>query len=506
MTNLKTSISLNFKDKYSGALKKIVTLNKKFESSLGSSKLKINSFNTGLDKAKLGLAGYGNKLNQVKAKQKALAGGIAGSVAKIAAVWATIKIGEGFLTAPANVEKFRTTLQILEGSQEKTKKSLAWIGEFAATTPFQLGEVQDAFVKMKAYGIDPIKGDVLRTLGDTAAAMGKDVMQAVEALADAQTGENERLKEFGIKASTVGQQITYEYTDVLTKQNRFVSVNKKNRAEITKTLTAIMKSNYGGVMEKQSATLLGLWSNIKDYYTRFRLMVMGDAGSGGPFEKIKEKVKEFKETLDRLYKDGGMEKFAKIWSEKLLVGVQNVWAAIKAVFQVVKIAYGAITTIAKLAGGFQNLIVVLGAIKLGFVAINIAMWAMSANPIVLIIGAIVAAVALLSYGIYKLFKNWAAVVDKIKQATNAIRTFFGLKNKGEDNEYKKTAGTSRFDTTTRFNYGRAAAIESPNQNNIKAEMDVNITNEGVPEVKNIKSTGKIPLAVKARGSMTSIPC
>lgn len=134
------------------------------------------------------------------------------------------------------------------------------------------------------------------------------------------------------------------------------------------------------------------------------------------------------------------------------------------------------------------------------------MWAMSANPIVLIIGAIVAAVALLSYGIYKLFKNWAAVVDKIKQATNAIRTFFGLKNKGEDNEYKKTAGTSRFDTTTRFNYGRAAAIESPNQNNIKAEMDVNITNEGVPEVKNIKSTGKIPLAVKARGSMTSIPC
>ena len=37
-------------------------------------------------------------------------------------------------------------------------------------------------------------------------------------------------------------------------------------------------------------------------------------------------------------------------------------------------------------------------------------------------------------------------------------------------------------------------------------MDVNITNEGVPQVTNVKTTGKIPLDVKARGSMSSIPC
>jgi hypothetical protein len=37
--------------------------------------------------------------------------------------------------------------------------------------------------------------------------MGKDMMQMIEAVADASTGEFERLKEFGIKASKQGDQV-----------------------------------------------------------------------------------------------------------------------------------------------------------------------------------------------------------------------------------------------------------------------------------------------------------
>ena len=52
------------------------------------------------------------------------------------------------------------------------------------------------------------------------------------------------------------------------------------------------------------------------------------------------------------------------------------------------------------------------------------MWAMSTNAIVLIIGAIVAAVALLSYGIYKLYINWAAIFEKITNITKNFANFF----------------------------------------------------------------------------------
>lgn len=94
---------------------------------------------------------------------------------------------------------------------------MAWIGDFAATTPYDLAQVTESFIQLKAYGLDPVQNGLLRTLGDTSAAMGKPIEQAVEAIADAVTGENERLKEFGIKARVEGDEIVYAYTKTARK-------------------------------------------------------------------------------------------------------------------------------------------------------------------------------------------------------------------------------------------------------------------------------------------------
>lgn len=102
-----------------------------------------------------------------------------------------------------------------------------WVSDFAAKTPYELAQVNAAFVKLRAYGLDPRNG-LLKTLGDTSAAMGKPIMQSVEAIADAITGENERLKEFGIKGSKKKGLVTYEYTDKLGNQ-RTKSVDSSNR-------------------------------------------------------------------------------------------------------------------------------------------------------------------------------------------------------------------------------------------------------------------------------------
>jgi diaminopimelate decarboxylase len=67
-------------------------------------------------------------------------------------------------------------------------------------TPFGLAQATQGFVKMKALGLDPTRA-ALTSFGNTASAMGKDLNQMIEAVADASTGEFERLKEFGIKAS-----------------------------------------------------------------------------------------------------------------------------------------------------------------------------------------------------------------------------------------------------------------------------------------------------------------
>ena len=60
---------------------------------------------------------------------------------------------------------------------EKAEKAFAWVSHFAKTTPYELENVATAFSRLKAYGMDATK--FLPVLGDTASAMGKDIMKAV---------------------------------------------------------------------------------------------------------------------------------------------------------------------------------------------------------------------------------------------------------------------------------------------------------------------------------------
>jgi phage tail tape-measure protein len=135
----------------------------------------------------------------------------------------------------AEFERIEAVLKTTEGSAEKAKAALGWVSDFAAETPYKLQEVADAFKTLRTYGLDPTSG-LLRTLGDTSAAMGKNLGDAVEAIADAVTGENERLKTFGITARSVGDQFVYEYTkngETMTK-----AAKKSSRAMIQATLEA----------------------------------------------------------------------------------------------------------------------------------------------------------------------------------------------------------------------------------------------------------------------------
>ena len=57
----------------------------------------------------------------------------------------------------------------------------------------------------------------MRKLGDLASSTGKDFDQLAEAIIDAQTGEFERLKEFGIRASKQGDEVKFTFKEVETQ-------------------------------------------------------------------------------------------------------------------------------------------------------------------------------------------------------------------------------------------------------------------------------------------------
>ncbi|MBD3814069.1 MAG: hypothetical protein IE917_17940, partial [Betaproteobacteria bacterium] len=201
-------------------------------------------------------------------------------------------------------EQFQIMLEGTEGSAAKAKKAMAWVQGFAEKTPYELDQVMEAFVALKAYGIDPMNGSLM-ALGDGAWGMSKDLMQAVEALADAMTGEFERLKEFGIRASKQGDKVVFTYR----KNGKDIRREAKMTGEdIEKAITGIFSDRFGGGMARQAKTLFGIISNMKDLWSKFLLMV-ADAGI---FDKVKAKLDEWRARLDVMAKDGRL----KAWAEK----------------------------------------------------------------------------------------------------------------------------------------------------------------------------------------------
>ncbi len=251
-----------------------------------------------------------------------VAGGAAAMVGGAGAAF-----GRLFVGTAAKFERYRTILETVEGSSEKARKSFDWVSEFAARTPFEIDEVMGSFVKLRAYGLEPT-GGLLRTLGDTAAAMGKPIEQAVEAIADAVTGENERLKEFGIKARTVGKQIVYEYS--VNGKTMKKTADSSNRAMIQSTLESIWNEKYAGAMAKQSKTWSGMMSNLADHWTRFVNLVM----ESGAFDAMKAKLATILDAVDRMAKSGELKRMAVQISDAVVRAVEVIWSLGKATVSV----------------------------------------------------------------------------------------------------------------------------------------------------------------------------
>lgn len=178
-------------------------------------------------------------------------------------------VGVHALSTAANFERMKTALTTTLGGTQEAAAAFEQLQGFAAATPYSLEEVTNGFLKLKARGLDGSER-ALRAWGDTASAMGKTLDDMVEAVADASTGEFERLKEFGIQASSQGDKVAITFRGVTT------TVAKEARA-IEAELMRLGEVNFAGGMEAMSKTLGGRLSTIKDGFDQFIVGVM-DSG------------------------------------------------------------------------------------------------------------------------------------------------------------------------------------------------------------------------------------
>ncbi len=158
--------------------------------------------------------------------------------------------------------KYEAVLRNTFQSQKKAADAMKMLQQLAADTPSSLQEWTEAYIKLVNRGIKPTNLE-LTNMGDLAASQGKSVDQLIEAILDAMTGENERLKEFGIKAAKSGETTKFTFRGVTTE------VRNSEEAIKDYLLSLGRIDGIAGSMAVQMQELEGMQSNLGDTMDAF---------------------------------------------------------------------------------------------------------------------------------------------------------------------------------------------------------------------------------------------
>ncbi|WP_424963495.1 hypothetical protein [Ekhidna sp.] len=197
---------------------------------------------------------------------------IKGTLAGMFAVGTMVSFGKSVIETTAKFQKMEAVLSNTLGSGSEAQKAMQMITEFASKTPFQVDGLTGAFVKLANQGFVPTSNE-MRKLGDLAASTGKDFDQLAEAVIDAQVGEFERLKEFGIRSQKEGDKVRFTFKGVETQ------VNFTDQAIRDYILSLGDATGVSGSMAAISETVGGKISNLEDNFTQLKKTI-GDQSSG----------------------------------------------------------------------------------------------------------------------------------------------------------------------------------------------------------------------------------
>lgn len=197
------------------------------------------------------------------------------------AATATGLIGLRAVKTAGQFEQTEVAFEHMMGSGVKAKTFLDKLKEFAATTPFEFSELTDQAKRLMAVGF--AAKDVLPTLttvGDAVASLGLDnsrlnrVILALSQMRNAASISAQDMRQLTEAGMPVWDMLTKGLNERGIKAKKSDVVDpywrkdqKLSGADGFAIVMEQMNKRYKGMMKKQSATLLGLWSNFKDRLT-----------------------------------------------------------------------------------------------------------------------------------------------------------------------------------------------------------------------------------------------
>lgn len=315
----------------------------------------------------------------------------------------------------AEIEKYQTALTTLTGSAEKANQIISNIKSDAAKTPFDVKSLTQANQLLISTGLDADSArQTILALGDAVSATGGGSDELARMAVNLQ-----QVKNLGKATSMDIKQFAMAGIDIYGLLADYLGVTKQEAASMQVTWdnlngALINASKSGGkyfqAMQKQSQTLNGQWSTLKDNFKEFAgaaltpvvnilknnlLPVLNDLFTGGA--KIKQFLSEHQTSII------------------LMVGVVgSLTAAI--------VAYNIAQNAAAIATGIATAATTAFSAVVGFLTSPITL-------VVLAIGALITIGVLLVKNWDKikagLLNVWNGIKTGVSNGVNAIKGFFG---------------------------------------------------------------------------------
>ncbi len=221
----------------------------------------FNDVEQGIKQLKADLGSINKPVSNMKDSFSGLKSTLVGAFA----VSEIVGFGKSVVDTLAQFEKFEAVLTNTLGSNGAAKQVLGDIKKFAASTPFEVAELTEAYVKLQNRGLQP-NMEMMKMLGDLAASQGKSFGQVSEAFMDAPVKQFMRLQEaLGINVETMkGGLLKFEGLGIK-------KIIKDDPETIKRTVLELSKlPQVAGSVDAISKTTGGMLSNLSDQLTQMK--------------------------------------------------------------------------------------------------------------------------------------------------------------------------------------------------------------------------------------------
>ena len=266
---------------------------------------------------------------------------------------------QGLLGTGDQFERLRVQLNAVMGSVEEGERAIQWIKQFTRETPYQLEQVADAFVRLKAFGLDPMDGS-MQAMVDQASKLGGGMERLNGiSLAVGQAWAKQKLQGEEILQLVERGVPVWELLEKATGKNvqelqKLSSAGKLGRDTIALLIDEIGKSSAGAAAENMSL-LSGYVSNLKDNWQNF----LDEVAQSGALQYAKDQLKGISDQIGKMSEDGRLSRLARSISD----GFISMAESIKASFHDVSFA----SFVASIQSGFASISSVLGSLRSAFV-------------------------------------------------------------------------------------------------------------------------------------------